>query len=427
MKTIKISAILSASALIFISQNTAHAAGFFLQEQSVSGLGSAFAGQAATARDSSVVFFNPAGMTQLDSATLNAGTHIIAPRSKMSNDGSTIDSNPGGGVTIVSLTGNDGGNPYTPTPIPNMHVAYPLLDKRLWVGFSSTAPFGLANKYDSGWFGRYDSTTTELEVLDFSPNVAYALTDWLSIGGGLNIQYAQAELGAVISATTEGESNLEGEDWSSGYNIGFLMEPVDGTNIGVHYRSEVEHKLNGRVSVVGSGSSLVNQNQPGNVNLTLPDILQLAVDQRINDKFKLLGGATWFGWSNFDAITVLDDSGTVISDTKQNYQNTWAFAIGGEYDLNEKWTLRAGYQFDATPTTDEFRTSRTPDGDRNWISTGATYKFNDKISIDMALTYIDIANETIDVDRNISTAVANVKAKTEGQIGIVAMGLNYKF
>ena len=43
-----------------------HAAGFYIQEQSVSGLGSAFAGQGAIARDASVLHYNPAAITQLD-------------------------------------------------------------------------------------------------------------------------------------------------------------------------------------------------------------------------------------------------------------------------------------------------------------------------------------------------------------------------
>ena len=107
----------------------------------------------------------------------------------------------------------------------------------------------------------------------------------------------------------------------------------------------------------------------------------------------------------------------------QNYQTTWAFAVGGEYDVNEDWTVRAGYQFDETPTTDEYRTTRTPDGDRNWFSAGATYKLNEKLSFDGALTYIDVAEGDIDVTRG----VTNVIGTSDGSVGIVAVGLNYKF
>ena len=403
----------------------AHAAGFFLQEQSVSGLGNAFAGQVATPRDASIVYFNPAGMTGLSSAEFSAGAHLIMPRSDLSNNGSTIDSNPGGGVNIVALTGNDGGNPYSPEPIPNLHIAYPLMDKRVWVGFSSSAPFGLSNEYNEDWFGRFDSTKTELTVLDFAPSIAVAVNDWLSVGGGLNVQYASANLESAVRATSNGTSNLNGEDWSAGYNIGFLITPDDKTTLGLHYRSGVKHTLDGRFSIIGSGGA--DQNVEASADLDLPDILQIGINHKVNDKLSLQGGATWYGWNSFDTIKVMGNTDNVISDTKQNYQTTWAFAVGAEYDLNDDWTLRAGYQFDQTPTTDEYRTSRTPDGDRNWFSAGATYHYNEKISLDMAVTYIDVAEGTINVDRNIPSANANVRAETEGQVGIFALGVNYKF
>ena len=95
--------------------------------------------------------------------------------------------------------------------------------------------------------------------------------------------------------------------------------------------------------------------------------------------------------------------------------------------MNDKWTLRAGYQFDETPTTDEYRTSRTPDGDRHWFAAGATYDINDKFSLDMAATYIDVGEESINVTRNVTGALADVRGDTDGSVAIVALGLNYKF
>ncbi len=87
--------------------------------------------------------------------------------------------------------------------------------------------------------------------------------------------------------------------------------------------------------------------------------------------------------------------------------------------------MRGGYQFDQTPTTDQFRTSRTPDGDRSWFSAGATYKLKNNLELDMAATYIDISDEKINVSRN--SGLAGVRATTEGSVGILAIGLNYKF
>lgn len=87
--------------------------------------------------------------------------------------------------------------------------------------------------------------------------------------------------------------------------------------------------------------------------------------------------------------------------------------------------MRGGIQFDQTPTNDEYRTTRTPDGDRTWVSAGATYALTPKIDLDMAATYIDIKSEAIDVTRN--GGLARVRAKADGHVGIVAFGMTYKF
>lgn len=75
-----------------------HAAGFYIQEQSVSGLGSAYAGQSAMPRDASILFYNPAGITYLEQAQASLGVHFIAPHMKLKDTGTTLD--PVGAVLV---------------------------------------------------------------------------------------------------------------------------------------------------------------------------------------------------------------------------------------------------------------------------------------------------------------------------------------
>ncbi|MGE4313133.1 MAG: OmpP1/FadL family transporter [Pseudobdellovibrionaceae bacterium] len=340
---------------------SAQAAGFYIQEQSVSGLGSAFAGSTTSINDASTAYFNPANMTKLDSAQINVGVHALIPYSNLEDTGSTV------GATAIG--GSDGGNPYSVTPVPNIHIAYPWMDKRLWTGFSVTAPFGLSNNYNDDFFGRFDSTSSDLQVLDFSPTAAFKATNWLSIGGGLDIQHANATLKGAVSpsplALPEGESKLKGSDTTVGYNIGITLTPMEGTDIGATYRNGVSHELDGRISVSGLTGPLAagNFNASGSADLDLPDIAAFGIGQDIGDKWRVMANATHFGWSNFKTIAPVRDDGVAVTATPQNYEDTWAFAIGAEYEWNQQWTFRAGYQFDETPTTDGFRTTRTPDGD----------------------------------------------------------------
>ena len=61
-----------------------HAAGFALIEQNASGLGNAYAGQAASAQDASTIFFNPAGLTLLPDRQVVMAGHLIKPQAKFS-------------------------------------------------------------------------------------------------------------------------------------------------------------------------------------------------------------------------------------------------------------------------------------------------------------------------------------------------------
>lgn len=413
---------------------SAQAAGFYLQESSVSSLGSAFAGSTVRIDDASTVFFNPAGMTDLERKKhVSAGVHILSLESNIEDNGT---SNPPSGTGAIS--GSD--SPYGLEEVPNFYFAAPTsFNEKMWFGFGVNAPFGLKNEYDEDWFGRYDSTKTDLQVINYSGVLAYEVNDKLSIGGGIDIQDANATLEAAARATKDGLSVLTGDDVSWGYNVGLTYKPQPGTEIGAHYRSAITHELEGYIGAFGTGGA--DFRAAGRAGLDLPDILTLGAAHDLDEKWTIMGQFTWFGWNNFDAITATTDESVVVpslgklvpagdqvSSVKQAYQNTIAIAVGAEYAYSDKWTLRAGYQFDETPTTDEYRTTRTPDGDRNWLTLGATYNINDQVALDMAAAYINVAKEDISLSRNGSGALeSSIEATNEADIGIFSIGFNYKF
>lgn len=394
------------------------AAGFYIQESSIAGLGYAFAGASTVLDDASVVYYNPAGMTQIHRPTLTLGASVLIPKSDLSNTGTTF------GGAAFNGTG-DGGNPYSVTPVPTMAFVYPLVKDFLWTGVSVNAPFGLANEYDEGWFGRYDSTKTELTTINVSPSVAVKIDQHISIGAGIDIQYADATLKADVNAGGAGigVSTLEGDDLSAGFHAGIQVRPWEGTTLAAHYRSKMNHNLQGRIKVEGLLAG--NSNTLGNAELNLPDMATFGIAQQLDPQWTVMGQAMWFGWNEFDEIRAKSNAGTTLSNVVQNYQPTWAFALGAEYVMNDTWTFRGGLQYDQTPTTDEFRTSRTPDGDRIWVTVGTTYTVSEHWDLDFSAGYINIANEDISVSRN--SGSAQVRAETEGHVGLLAAGFSYKF
>lgn len=418
--------VFAAAIAALLVSTSAHAAGFFIQEQSVSAGGSAYSGAASNTNDASTLFFNPAGMTKLSGAQANLGVQLLVPNADLDNTGSTFP-NLGG----AAISGGDGGNPYNPTPVPSGFIATPVTAiDGLWAGIGVTAPFGLANKYKSDYFGRFDSIKTELLTTDIQPSVAYKINDRISIGGGLNIQRAEAELtSAVTDVTSTGLSTLKGNDWGYGYTLGAQIEVLPETTLGLNYRSSIHYDLDGRTIVeglTGAGAGL-NGTRLAKAALVTPDIASVGLSHNLTDKWTVMGQANWYGWNNFNDITPIPDTGAAIAGVEQNYQTVWAFSLGAEYAYTPEWTFRGGLQYDNTPTTDEYRTTRTPDGDRTWISAGATYKINEQFSVDGLLTYIHIQDEEIDVIRGTGATQTRTTADTSGSVGIIGVGLNYKF
>ena len=80
--------------LLMLACSNTFAAGFALIEQSVSSMGTAYAGAGSISEDASTVFFNPASMARLEGSQLSAGLHIVLPDSDFSGTGTYNASHP---------------------------------------------------------------------------------------------------------------------------------------------------------------------------------------------------------------------------------------------------------------------------------------------------------------------------------------------
>lgn len=408
-------------ALLFGAAGEANAAGFFIQGQSISNIGSAFAGSASNPRDASVIFFNPAGMTHLDGAQINIGAAGLITHVEVEDKGSTVNSV---SLAAAGFATGDGGNPGGFDVIPSLYIAAPFYDDRIWLGVGVNSPFGLGSQYDSDFFGRFVSTKTDLKTVDITPSIAYQATDWLSVGAGMIIQHARGNLQQNVgSIATPNEVRLRGDDMAFGFNLGVLAEPMQGTKFGLSYRSETNIEFEDGTFQSGALAF------PAFAEITLPDIVTASVTQSVNDRWRVMGQVAYFNWADFDRLTVTRNSvATPVADVNFNYNNTLNFSIGTEYDWNERLTLRAGYQFDETPTTIEGRSTVNPDGDRNWFTVGATYDYTDRMSFDFAAAYLDIDEEPIDQSRAAGANTLRLVGETDdAYAGYVGFGVNYKF
>ena len=419
------------SILTLCATGHAVAAGFFIKEMSVTGLGRAFAGAPAAADDASTVWFNPAGMTSLPANEVEAAVHLIAPQTELTNDGSKK-ANSGG--TFVPATDNSTQTPYDATPIPNLFGVVRDADRGFALGFGVTAPFGMANEYSETWFGRFDSIKTDLKTYNYSLVGAYDINRYVTIGGGVDYQIAEVTLTSMKNNSgTELHSTLEGNDNGLfGFNAGVLVHATPDTDVGLHYRSGFTHPIEGTATLRSDSSSgAIASQYAAKADLGLPELASLGVKHRLNGKVTLLGDVSYYGWSAFDAIKVYQISNGVLKeDIPQKYKDTVSFGLGVDYAYDDALTLRAGVQYDPTPTQDEYRTSRTPDSDRTWISGGLTYKMSENLLMDAAFTYIHLHDTKLDLDRSATVGGATsavIGADVSGFIVIGAVALRYRF
>lgn len=379
-----------------------HAAGFALIEQNASGLGNAYAGSAAVAENASTIFYNPAGMTQLQAHEISAGISLVKPSFKFQDQGSSV------GALAGSGTGGDGG---TLGVLPNAYLSY-ALDKDLYLGLGVGAPFGLMTEYDSPWLGAAQSTSFDIKTYNVNPSLAYRVNEKVSLGAGFNWQRIEAEYVrrvAVSNATTAATPltmTLDDNAW--GWNVGALFTLSPATKIGVSYRSSVKYDLTGKIDVATPLAALSSGAKAG---LELPDTFILSATQQLSDRWQVLGDLSWTGWSSIPKIDVIRTSGpqtgNIAQTLESNFRDTWRIALGGTYKYSDSVHLKLGTAYDQTPVKGApTRLVALPDNNRLWLSLGAQWQSSKDSTLDVGVAHLIMKDAPID-NNQLSTPTGN--------------------
>ncbi len=375
----------SAAALVLTgvaaATSTALAAGFQLTEQSSLGLGRAYAGAGIVGDDLSAVHYNPAGMTLLEGTRFQAGTTWIALNADYNGkDGSSENGRLKGQM------------------IPAGYVTHQVNDK-IWLGFAMTVPFGMGTEYDKNWAENQRGTDAKIYTFDMNPNIAYKVSDFISVGAGVSVQYAKAKLGMGLGV---GQGDIEGDSWDWGFNLGVMISPTDKLRFGLAYRSSIEHDAEGDFTFSNGQGPAANFN--GYVfNMTTsietPDTVMLTGTWETTDRLRLSGLIRWANWSDFDELKIKNSvpgqvdtlSGGMFREKTviNEWQDTWLFSVGADYRINDAFTIRGGLAYETSPIDDQStRMAVIPDTDRIWFSLGASWYPTQDLQFDVGATYL---------------------------------------
>lgn len=380
----------AAAVMAVCAASAAHAAGFMLTEQSAGALGRAYAGAGVDGTDISGVYYNPATMTLHPGTTIQAGfVGIGLDLAYESNDGSVTEN-----------------GQYNTQAIPHGYISHQLTDN-MWIGLAMTVPFGMGTEYGNNWDQADRGISAEVLTFDFNPNVAWKVSDKLSLGAGMSIQYAAADLkmrhdlakGAPQLGSFDSEIDADSIAW--GFNVGLMWSPLENLRFGLSYRSKVSHHADGDLTLDNLNDPTdsmenvwpyLSGSHDASASLSTPAWAMATAAWDVNDLLSLYATFRWTDWSSFDELTI--DGGSIagqsLGDTITNkWQDAYLVSVGADLRFTNWWTFRAGIGYETSVIDDpRYRTTIIPDADRWWFALGSSFKATENMQIDVSAAWL---------------------------------------
>ena len=394
--------LLAVTALVsaFGFQSAAYANAYYLQAQSARGTGRAFSGEGADTGSASL-WWNPAAIAGIRDGSAAIAATAIRPKGDVIDNGTVI-GRPTFTATPVTYR-PVGGNSVSRDPInngivPSGSIAYPLTD-RIAIGLAVTSPFSFTTNYEANSWARYSADKTRLRTIDIQPSIGIAVTDWLRVGGAVNVEYTDADLTNalpnVLATLPDGQQQLSGDGWDLGWTAGVQLHN-DFATVGISYKSSIQHTLKGDLNVTGLVGPLAvgNESLSGiKARFNTPGQVIVAGRFRATQALTLNAQVVAYSWGKFDTI---DLGAPVNMQIPETYRDSWSLAGGFDYAVSPKATLRAGVKRAVTPTQDGLRDARVPDANRWVYAAGGSYQLSKHIGLDAGVNYVHFADATID-------------------------------
>lgn len=401
-----------------IAATAAHAGAFAIREQSAYFQGTSFAGYGTSGETISAMYWNPAALIGAQMGwTVETHGSVIIPNSEINGTLS-------GGLLGSSSVGS--GDIGLDAVVPATYISYRPDEK--WVfGIGINSPFGLTTKPEQNWAAQFYSRSSRVFSINVNPSVAYQVNEMIALAVGVQVQYLDVSLKSADATSGAGfprSNEIYGDGFGVGVTAGVTIKPVEGTEIGIGYRSGVGHSLNGQLFASGTRAEI-------DLGVVMPDMVNISAKQKITDKMRLLGTVEWTNWSRLKSpVATSTVTGSALTTLHFNYDDGWFFSVGGEYDFNEKLTFRAGVGYELSPIDEDIRSTRLPDNNRWWLSAGASYNFNKHMSFDVGYTHILTEDTNINIDpshQDYNSTFGTYVADVDSNVNILSASLRYKF
>jgi long-chain fatty acid transport protein len=301
----------------------------------------------ATADNPSAIYYNPAGITQLEGHHLSLGSYFI--------------------TTGIDFTAPDG---RTASPdsgvqaVPQIYYTYTPKESRWSFGVGLYAPFGLGIDWGSDTPFSTEAEEALLLYATLNPVVAFQVSDSLSLAAGLTINYSEVEFQQALAPGGSGQFRYEGDDVAIGFNLGILYQPHEQWSFGLNYRSRGEMNYEGH-----SRAGFPGIYQSTNVGIEFPDNIDLGVSYRPSQNWNFEFNIDWTNW---EGVNVSTFEGTAFGDVALpfNYEPGFVYELGVTRQLGDGYWISAGYAYSENSVPDQTLTPLNADSNLHIGSIG---------------------------------------------------------
>jgi long-chain fatty acid transport protein len=357
------------------------AGGFQLNEHGARamGMGGAFT---AISNDPSAIYFNGAGILQLNGTQFMLGTTLIAPVSSFRG-------------VYPSITEYD---TKKQAFFPSQFFVTHRFNDDVAVGLGFTSPFGLGTEWPDDWVGKYLAIKTTLNVFTISPIVSYKLIDNLFVSAGLVYSFANVDITKKSSQApfaSDAYTTLSGNDNAAfGFNLGAMYKPIEQLSFGVSFHSQLKYKFKGTGTTTGA-PQLASLLPNGDVtaDLTAPFNLAFGVAYDLLPELKVSFDFQYIGWSSYNELKIdFPDTSFIYP---RNYQNSYILRLGAGYKINPDLSVLGGIYFDKNPVKPEYINPSLPDANRLGFSLGLDYKIIENLNVSASYLFIRASQLTV--------------------------------
>ena len=316
------------------------ALGFRIPNQDAAAIarGNAFV---ATADNPSAIYYNPAGITQLEGQQVQLGVLNYL----------------GINTFYDAPNGTDTTSDFEVLPVPQLHYTYTPKDSPLSYGLGVYAPFGLGVKWPETSGFRSIAIESRITYVTVNPVIAWKVHPTLSLAVGPNLNYSETKFSRGLAAAND-NFQFKGDDIGFGFNAGILWQPHEQWSFGASYRSASRIHYKGESTYDVAGATVDTK-----ATLDFPQIITAGVSFRPTPDWNLEFNVDYTDWNTLNTVN-LEGTSAIFGfnlPLQFDWHESWFFEFGVTRNFEDGWFISGGYFYSTETCPSQTFTPAVPD------------------------------------------------------------------